>query len=197
LTRDDIVDVAVRIVEADGEKALTMRRLAEELGTAVTAIYWHVGNRDALVDLMIERLMAEMGDVTPKGSGPRRRISGLAHELRRRLLEKPHVIALADERGMTAAMFQPMQAAVATELAKVGVRGAKAGKAIQVLQCHVVASVVLARAVGRSRTHEGTSPVVWTGIPADRRLIEALATEPDLDAAFSLGLEGLLDRLLP
>lgn len=197
LSRDEVVDAAVRIVESEGDTALTMRRLAEELGTAVTSIYWHVGTRDVLVDLMIERLMAEMGDVTPKGSGPRKRIAGLANELRRRLLAKPHLIALADERGMTAAMFQPMQAAVARELAEVGIRGAKAGKAIQVLQCHVVASVVLARAVGRSRTHEGTSPVVWTEIPSDPKLIEALATEPDLDAAFSLGLEGLLDRLLP
>jgi len=39
--------------------------------------------------------------------------------------------------------------------------------------------------------------VVWDEIPADPELVEALATEPDLDAAFSLGLDGLLDRLLP
>jgi TetR/AcrR family transcriptional regulator, tetracycline repressor protein len=197
LDRDDVVTAAMRIIEADGDGALTMRRLAEELGTAVTAIYWHVGNRDALVDLLIERLMAEMGDVTATGSGPRKRITNLAHELRRRLLAKPHLIALADQRGMTAAMFQPMQAAVATELAKVGIKGAKAGRAIQILQCHVVASVVLARAVGRSRMHEGTTPIVWEDGIADQKLVEALATEPDFGAAFSLGLEGLLDRLLP
>ena len=94
-------------------------------------------------------------------------------------------------------MFQPMQAAVAKELAKLGVTGTRAGRAIQVLQCHVVASVVLSRAVGRSKTHEGTSPAVWDEISADRQLVEALATEPDLDGAFSVGLVGLLDRLLP
>ena len=109
----------------------------------------------------------------------------------------PHLIALADQRGMTAAMFQPMQAAVAKELAKLDVTGAWAGRAIQMLQCHVVASVVLYRAVGRSQTHEGTSLVVWGDLSADRQLVDALATEPDLDAAFSIGLEGLLDRLLP
>jgi len=174
-----------------------MRRLAEELGTAVTAIYWHVGNRDALVELMIGRLLDEMGDVHASGRGPRQRITHIASELRRRLLARPHLIALADQRGMTAAMFQPMQVAVAGELAKAGVTGARAGKAIQVLQCHVVASVVLFRAVARSQTHEGTSRTVWGDLSADSQLVDALATEPDLDEAFSLGLEGLLDRLLP
>jgi TetR/AcrR family transcriptional regulator, tetracycline repressor protein len=197
LSREDVLEAALRVVETEGASSLTMRRLAEELGTAVTAIYWHVGNRDALVELMIGRLIEEMGDVRATGRRPRQRIVRIAHELRSRLLARPHLIALADQRGMTAAMFQPMQAAVAKELEKTGVTGASAGRTIQVLQCHVVASVVLARAVGRSQTHEGTSIIVWDEISADPELVAALATEPDLDAAFSIGLEGLLDRLLP
>jgi TetR/AcrR family tetracycline transcriptional repressor len=197
LSQSDVIDVALRIVETDGAGALSMRRVAEELGMAVTAIYWHVGNRDALVELMIGRLLVEMGDVHATGRGPRQRMTRIASELRRRLLARPHLIALADQRGMTAAMFQPMQVAVAGELAKLGVTGARAGKAIQILQCHVVASVVLFRAVARSQTHEGTDPTVWEDLSADPELVEALATEPDLDAAFSLGLDGLLDRLLP
>ncbi len=197
LSESDVIDVALRIVETDGAAALSMRRLAEELGTAVTAIYWHVGNRDALVELMIGRLLDEMGDVHASGRGPRQRITHIASELRRRLLARPHLIALADQRGMTAAMFQPMQVAVAGELAKAGVTGARAGKAIQVLQCHVVASVVLFRAVARSQTQEGTNRTVWGELSADSQLVDALATEPDLDEAFSLGLDGLLDRLLP
>jgi TetR/AcrR family transcriptional regulator, tetracycline repressor protein len=197
LSQSDIVDAALRVVESDGATALSMRRLADELGAAVTAIYWHVGNRDALVELMIGRLLAEMGDVHATGRGSRQRITRIATELRRRLLAMPHLIALADQRGMTAAMFQPMQAAVAKELAKAGMTGARAGVAIQMLQCHVVASVVLFRAVARSNTHEGTSPTVWDELSTDRALVEALSAEPDLDAAFTLGLDALLDRLLP
>ena len=49
VTADDVVEVAGRIVDAHGADALTMRRLADELGVAVTSIYWHVGNRDELV----------------------------------------------------------------------------------------------------------------------------------------------------
>jgi TetR/AcrR family transcriptional regulator, tetracycline repressor protein len=197
LSKEDVVSAALSIVERDGAAALSMRRVAEELGAAVTAIYWHVGNRDTLVELLIERLLDEMGDVHASGDQPRQRVAGLAHELRRRLLARPHLIALADQHGMTAAMFQPMQAALAQELAAIGITGEQAGRSIQILQCHVVASVVLARAVARSQTHQGTNPRVWEGTPTDAELVEALATELDLDGAFSLGLDALLDRLLP
>jgi AcrR family transcriptional regulator len=182
------------VVERDGADALTMRRLADELGAAVTAIYWHVGNRDALVNLLVERLIEEMGDVHAAGRTPRARLAGLANELRARLLARPHLIALADQRGMTAAMFQPVQAALAEELAAMGITGRRAGKVIQVLQCHVVASVVLSRAVDRSPAHESARRVAWEG-RADPELVEALAIEPDLDAAFTFVLDALLDRL--
>ncbi|HXW39415.1 MAG TPA: TetR family transcriptional regulator [Acidimicrobiales bacterium] len=194
---DDVVDAALRIVEREGARALTMRRLAEELGTAVTAIYWHVGNRDALVDLLVARLIEDMGHVHATGRRPRARITTLAVELRERLLARPHLIALADQRGMTGAMFQPVQAALAEELAAMGITGRGAASVIQILQCHVVASVVLARAVDRSPTHDSRAPIEWTGDTVDPELVEALAAEPDLDAAFAVGLDALLDRLLP
>ncbi len=197
LGAEDVVDTALRMVERDGAEALTMRRLADELGTAVTAIYWHVGNRDALVELLVARLLEEMGDVHAKGPDHRTRVAGLVHELRQRLLARPHLIALADQRGLTPAMFQPVQAALADELAAMGVTGKEAGEVIQILQCHVVASVVLARTLERSRSHEGTDPEVWDGRVSDPALVAALATAPDLDRAFGLGLDALLDRLLP
>ncbi|HLH28373.1 MAG TPA: helix-turn-helix domain-containing protein [Acidimicrobiales bacterium] len=196
LRADDVVEAALRVVEREGAEALTMRRLAEELGTAVTAIYWHVGNRDELVDRMVERLIEDMGHVHASGRNPRSRIAGLAHELRARLLERPHLVALADQRGMTAAMFQPVQVALADELRALGVTGRRAGRAIQVLQCHVVASVVLARAVDRSPSRHDRAPLAWEGRSDDPGLIEELGREPDLDAAFAVGLDALLDRLV-
>jgi len=39
ITSADIVDAALHIVEREGAAALTMRRLADELGAAETAIY--------------------------------------------------------------------------------------------------------------------------------------------------------------
>jgi len=168
LRADDVVEAALRVVEREGAEALTMRRLAEELGTAVTAIYWHVGNRDELVDRMVERLIEDMGHVHASGRNPRSRIAGLAHELRARLLERPHLVALADQRGMTAAMFQPVQVALADELRAYLVRVLEGS----------AASVELARAAPAAR------PV--PGRRADERVVRLLPEAPSVQSAVRL-----------
>jgi AcrR family transcriptional regulator len=196
VTRDDVVDAALRLVEEHDLSALTMRRLAAEVGTAVTAIYWHVGNRDALIDVLVERLVADMGAVRLSGRTPRARITSLLRQWRARLWERPHLIGLAHERGQTAAMFQPMQAALAQELAAVGLRGEQAALAVRLLQVHVVSSVVLARTAARGPMTNPTDPQAWPDAP-DVDLVSALSAPLDYDEMFRVGLEALLDRLLP
>jgi TetR/AcrR family tetracycline transcriptional repressor len=196
VTSEEVVDAALRLIEADDVSALTMRRLAGELGTAVTSIYWHVGNRDALIDLLVERLIADMGSVRLTGRTPRARITSLLRQWRDRLWERPHLIGLAHERGKTVAMFQPMQAALARELATVGLRGKAAALTVRVLQVHVVSSVVLARAAGRGPLTNPTDPHAWVDMP-DAELVSALAEPLDYDETFRFGLDALLDRLLP
>src|SRR4051812_42036057 len=138
LTSGAVVDAAWRLVEEYGADALTMRRLADEVGAAVTAIYWHVGNRDALLDLLVDRIIDDMGHVRATGRSPKARIASLARSLRRKLLARPHLIGLAHERSRTAALFQPVQAALARELAAIGLHGNDAALAIRVIQCQVV-----------------------------------------------------------
>ena len=60
LTREEILDTALRIVDADGLDALTMRRLADALGVEAMSIYYHVPNKDTLLDWTVERMRAEM-----------------------------------------------------------------------------------------------------------------------------------------
>lgn len=195
VTRDEVVETALRLVEEHDVSALTMRRLAAELGTAVTSIYWHVGNRDALIDLLVERLVADMGSVRPSGRTPRARITSLLRQWRERLWERPHLIGLAHERGRTVAMFQPMQAALAQELAAVGLRGEPAALAVRVLQVHVVSSVVLARTAARGPATNPTDPQAWPHA-LDTELVTTLAAPVDYDEMFRFGLDALLDRLL-
>lgn len=195
VTRDEVVDTALRLVEDNDVSALTMRRLAAELGVAVTSIYWHVGNRDALLDLLVERLLADMGGVRPSGRTPRARITSLLRQWRQRLWDRPHLIAVAHERGLTGAMFQPVQAALAAELAAVGLHGRDAALAVRALQVQVTASVVLQRAASRGPQTMPTDPAAWQG-SRDRALVTALSEPLDYDEVFTLGVEALLDRLL-
>jgi TetR/AcrR family transcriptional regulator, tetracycline repressor protein len=173
-----------------------MRRLAAELGTAVTAIYWHVGNRDALLDLLVDRLLEDMGAVPVTGRTPRARIASVARQWRQRLWEHPHLIALAHERGKTAAMFVPMQEQLATELAALDIRGNASATAIGALQFHIAASVVMQRTASRGPQSGVTDPAAWPASYADAALVRRLSEPVDYGAVFDLGLESLLDRLL-
>ena len=52
VTRRAVLDAATRLFEEQGVAGLSMRKLAAEVGVAATSIYWHVGNREALLDLL-------------------------------------------------------------------------------------------------------------------------------------------------
>jgi AcrR family transcriptional regulator len=197
LSRDAVVETALQLIEANDISALTMRRLAAELGTAVTAIYWHVGNRDALLDLLVARLLEDMGTVRVNGRSPRARIASLARQWRQRLWEHPNLIGLAHERGKTAAMFEPMQAQLADELRAVGVTGRQAATAIGAVQFHIAASVVMERTASRGPASDVTDPNAWPAAYQDPELVHALSAPVDYLAVFDLGLDALLDRLLP
>lgn len=154
VTADDVIEVAGRIVDAHGADALTMRRLADELGVAVTSIYWHVGNRDELVDALVDRLIADMGTLRTRGATPRERIASLARAMRTQLLERPQLVALAHERARTPAMFQPVQDAIARELAEMGLPADETALALRALQLHVITSVLLVRSIDRYGANE-------------------------------------------
>jgi TetR/AcrR family transcriptional regulator, tetracycline repressor protein len=195
LTKDAVVDAALRIVEDAGVDALTMRRLADELGAAVTAIYWHVGNRDALLDELVARILAELGAVRGTGSDPPERIASLARSLRHKLLARPHLVGLAHQRGKTGAMFTPVQAALARELAALGITGAPAALTLRAIEHHVVASVVLERTAARGPAQGSTDPGAWPDGTADPELVAALAAPADRDAVFEYGLGALVASL--
>jgi AcrR family transcriptional regulator len=58
--RAEIVAAAVRIADAEGVEAVSMRRLADELGVATMTPYTHVASKDELLDLMRDAVAAEM-----------------------------------------------------------------------------------------------------------------------------------------
>lgn len=60
LTREAIVDAALRVLDAEGVDGLSMRRVGEELGAGAASIYWHVRNKDELLQLVFERVIAEI-----------------------------------------------------------------------------------------------------------------------------------------
>jgi AcrR family transcriptional regulator len=142
VTRDHVVDVALDLVQTEGGGARTMRRLARELGLAVTAIYWHVGDKQALLDALAERIAAQVGDVTVTGNDPVTRIVSIGTALREHLLAEPELVGLVHQQGHTAELFQPVRVALAHELLAAGVDGDDAELAIHVILSHTSGSVL-------------------------------------------------------
>ncbi|GGQ88950.1 TetR/AcrR family transcriptional regulator C-terminal domain-containing protein [Kitasatospora griseola] len=60
LSRSLIVDTAIRVLDAEGLAGVTMRRVAQELGTGPASLYAHVSNKEELFDLMLEQVTAEI-----------------------------------------------------------------------------------------------------------------------------------------
>jgi AcrR family transcriptional regulator len=60
LGQDLIVDTAIRILDEEGLDGLSMRRVAQELGTGPASLYAHVSSKEELLELMLERIAGEI-----------------------------------------------------------------------------------------------------------------------------------------
>ncbi|OXM51176.1 TetR/AcrR family transcriptional regulator [Amycolatopsis alba] len=68
LSRERIVEAAVELLDAAGERGLTFRTLTERLATGPGAIYWHVANKAELLDAATDSLISDALAVDPTGS---------------------------------------------------------------------------------------------------------------------------------
>ncbi|MDH6708893.1 AcrR family transcriptional regulator [Kitasatospora sp. MAA19] len=90
LSRPLVLDAAVALVDREGLAALTMRRLAAELGVESMALYRYTPGKEALLDGLIEAFFTEINarlrttaDTPAKGSGDRPDEPAWRTELRR------------------------------------------------------------------------------------------------------------------
>ncbi|MEV5507359.1 TetR/AcrR family transcriptional regulator [Streptomyces orinoci] len=214
MSREEILRAAARLVRERGPRALTMRRLAEELGTAVTAIYWHVGNREALLDALVERTLQEFAAIHPTGRTPRTRIVSLARTLRAELRARPHLIAMVHERGLTERLFLPVRQALVKEAQAAGLRGARAAALVRAVEFLVVGSVLVEKVsgpegermaadtvtdgakTGGAVARDAVTPDAVVAGEGDRALERALARPPDPGRLFELSVRAVVRDLL-
>jgi AcrR family transcriptional regulator len=83
LTRQAIVEAALRVLDRDGMDALSMRKVGEELGTGAASLYWHVRNKDELLQLVFEAVSEETALPAPDPSRWQQQLRDLAREMRR------------------------------------------------------------------------------------------------------------------
>ena len=89
LSRSAVVDRALALADSAGVEALTIRRLATELGVTPMALYWHFRSKEALLVGLADRIWGEIDtDVDPAADWPRQ-LRGMLESLVRVLRAHP------------------------------------------------------------------------------------------------------------
>lgn len=68
LSREAIIEAALAIIDTEGVGAVTLRRLARDLDTGPASLYWHVANKDQLLELVYDRILGEVDVPEPDPS---------------------------------------------------------------------------------------------------------------------------------
>ena len=61
------MDAAIAVADAEGSDAISMRRIAQVLRAGTMSLYWHVANKEHLLDLMLDVLITEVSVPEPSG----------------------------------------------------------------------------------------------------------------------------------
>jgi AcrR family transcriptional regulator len=85
LTRDAIVEAALALLDRDGLSGLSMRKLAQELGAGAASLYWHVGNKEELLSLVLDRIVGEGNPPEPDPPNWQEQVKQMARDSRRLL----------------------------------------------------------------------------------------------------------------
>jgi len=82
LSRDAIVDAGIAVLDEYGLDGLSMRRVAERLGAGAPSLYWHIRNKSELLQLISERLTADIVLPEPQPARWQEQLKDVARQMR-------------------------------------------------------------------------------------------------------------------
>jgi AcrR family transcriptional regulator len=95
LSREHIVEAALRIVDAEGVDALTVRRLGDELNTGSATIYWYVSGKDELSELVYDHVMGGIALPDPDPTRWQEQLKDMGRQQYRLLLQHNDLVRLS------------------------------------------------------------------------------------------------------
>ncbi len=98
-SRDDIAATAIRIADAEGFEAVSMRRLAAEMGAGTMTLYHYVRTKDELLALVVDAMMGELlyPPDEPIPADWREALTGIATRTRAALERHPWTLDINDD----------------------------------------------------------------------------------------------------
>jgi AcrR family transcriptional regulator len=213
LTREQIVSEAIRLLDSEGIDALSMRKLAARLEAGATSIYWHVANRDELIELIIDQVYGELEapdpDDTPDWRPAVRRV---AHDIRSSIMRHPWMVSVLDH--LAAAHLGPNAVRLSERLIGVfqsaGFELRDAERALTTVTAYVTGIAMAEAAFRNWLVRHGQSAQDWLdesqrvalqateNYPRLRELVagyQGADVEKTMDEDFAYGLDCVLDGL--
>ncbi|MBV9424129.1 MAG: helix-turn-helix transcriptional regulator [Solirubrobacterales bacterium] len=189
------------VVERDGIDALSMRRVARELGSSTMAIYRHVRDKDQLLVLLLDRLAAEL----PRPRLPRKpraRLARACRAMRDGLAAHPWVVDVLAEGDLIAPSILWLMEEIVAGFVACGLSYAEAADGYRAVWQFTVGELIVRRGLDRVATL-GRPPFVLEVLTrVDRRELPTLAALGPYWApargkdSYDIGLTALLDGLI-
>lgn len=196
LTRQQVLDEALRLIDEEGLEACSMRKLGARLGVEAMSLYNHVENKRALLDGVVESLvlqapLPDRADVTS-----REELWAFAHSMRAGLRAHPRVLPLIAASPLRTPGALLILDRLLDTIHRAGATGVKSIYALQVIVGYVIGHT-LVQTGGRAMDLEPgpSGPSAWRQVPAEtyprlHSLLPAVA-QWDPDREFDFGLRAL------
>lgn len=204
LSRDRVLDAAMAVADRGGVDAITMRRVARELGVEAMSLYHHVPNKDAILDGVVDRVFAAIELPRPADDDWRDAIRARARSARAVLARHHWALGLMDSRRAPGPATLRHHDAVLGVLRRAGFSLPMAAHAVSLLDSYVY-GFVLQEASLPFTTHDEVEEVagaILEDLPTDElpylaEMIVDHALQPGYDHAreFDRGLDLILDGL--
>jgi AcrR family transcriptional regulator len=199
LSRDRIVATAVELLDAQGIDGLTMRRLADCLGSGVMSLYWHVDNKEDVFDLALDWVLEYREPLQTDGSQDwRGEVVHMLEDWRAIMLRHPWSASLLPRRALGPNILSRLELLSKT-LSRAGVADADLNVAIWSLWNYVMGATLTRASFDLSDDDRAAAQQHLTILSEHYPTIERsrLLLDNDWDGAFRKGLDFLLDGLSP
>jgi AcrR family transcriptional regulator len=184
LTKDEVVDSALALVDANGVASLTMRGLAERLGVNPMTLYLRYENKDALLAAMVARRLADVRGTDATGTIEDRLVTW-ALAVRAQLHGLGNLLPALQDRHLASTMLDGTDAGLAL-LQEAGLTDAAAVDAFRSLFWHTVGMATLGDAL-----HAHAPEMLATAAPSLDTHPHLVALAPHFDEFDS---EALVER---
>jgi AcrR family transcriptional regulator len=203
LSRDRVLRAAIDLADAGGIESLTMRKLAQELGVEAMTLYYHVANKEEMLNSIVDLIMGEI-ELPSSGDEWKSAIRTAAISAHQVLLRHPWAASLVlSSSGVSASRMRYMNALLGT-LREAGFSAQMTDHAYHALDSHIMGFTlwVVGMDLGSHEDVVALAGDFLKEFPRDElpHLAEHVEQhmkprDPDEEGEFAFGLDLILDGL--